>query len=118
VLFFVWTPKDFYFGDGGWNGFFSRLTFKFNSGDWTRLCGLKSLMWSVSVKYEVGNDMVHVIAVSRVSKTKSFNDYQTCVGLFPLEGDAGHSGIIRELVNRTYLLTALMLCIPQCTTKN
>ncbi|ACI17139.2 hypothetical protein COPRO5265_0610 [Coprothermobacter proteolyticus DSM 5265] len=62
--------------------------------------------------------MVHVIAVSRVSKTKSFNDYQNCVVLFPLEGDARPFGIIWELVNRTYLLSALMLCIPQCTTKN
>lgn len=71
-----------------------------------------------SIKYEVGTDMVHVIAVSRVSKTKSFNDYQNCVVLFPLEGGAAHSGIIRELVNRTYLLTALVLWITQYTTKN
>jgi len=62
--------------------------------------------------------MVHVIAVSRVSKTKSFNDYQNCVVLFPLAGDAGHFGIIRELVNRNYLLSAFVLCITQCTTKN
>jgi len=70
-----------------------------------------------SIKYEVGNDMVHVIAVSRVSKTKSFNGYQNCVVLFPLEGGAGQFGIIWELVNRTYLLTALVLWITQYTTQ-
>jgi len=53
--------------------------------------------------------MVHVIAVSRVSKTKSLDGYQNCVVLFPLEGGAGQFGIIWELVNRTYLLTALVL---------
>ncbi|HOK23852.1 hypothetical protein [Coprothermobacter proteolyticus] len=62
--------------------------------------------------------MVHVIAVSRVSKTKSLDGYQNCVVLFPLEGGAGQFGIIWELVNRTYLLTALVLWITQYTTKN